>query len=545
MSSGNVLLTSSLGRVSSSSLGSFSSSSSGRGYINPLFAGEHPAHQYAEDTLSQRVHALTLAGDCLLLPEAPTSQRRARINAVSDVIDAMEADNPCDSGFNSSTSSVLKDLENTRYRVVQNVTETIQSFNEDPTTAGTALHSMNEHFEELLSPLGRKTTSRTREAVLELPFSEEKTLDHLSIVTALDLRTASNSKKEKEAADLKAAQYHLFEAALRVKKAAQPLLFYKAEELPKLPPLTATYMQACLEDDISIGSEMINEGGNAVIYPMTMAGQKYAVKKYISTHRTSAEEVKFGQKMDHPNVMSALAATKDLIIYPLGKKDLASYIQELHSLDTITKEQSRAFKQYLYDVAMGLAALEKEHLLHRDVKPGNMLIIENKEGSKAVVIDPDLVVDLESYQDEDYPQYNGTFDYCSPEMAKTFFGKVDLEEVKSSDVFAYGYGLFLTLKRKKVESPYVSFFNKTGKQSALSMRKKASLEERASQKDLTERRLSSSLDPDLRNHLDETGVIEFVMNKCLGPASERPSFSVIASILKTDLELSSKSAAKR
>jgi len=159
-------------------------------------------------------------------------------------------------------------------------------------------------------------------------------------------------------------------------------------------------------------------------------------------------EVKAAARLAHPNIVTAYdagehAGTHYLVMeYVLGR-DLAAIVKEKGALPL------RLAIDYVQQTARGLAYAHEHGVVHRDVKPGNLLL--NQEGMVKILdmglarlnenpIDAPVAMDITGTG-----QILGTIDYMSPEQA---------EDVHSadhrSDIYSLGCTLFYLLTRRPV-----------------------------------------------------------------------------------------------
>jgi predicted Ser/Thr protein kinase len=118
-------------------------------------------------------------------------------------------------------------------------------------------------------------------------------------------------------------------------------------------------------------------------------------------------------KLSHPNVVSVIDAGEDgghpyIVFEYVEGENLKQRIKRLGPLDT---QEALA---YAIEIARGLSVAHDRRMVHRDVKPQNVLI--DAEG-RAKVTDFGIARQLEQHGVTDTGRVLGTTDYVSPEQA--------------------------------------------------------------------------------------------------------------------------------
>lgn len=172
-----------------------------------------------------------------------------------------------------------------------------------------------------------------------------------------------------------------------------------------------------------------------------------AVKFLRGTDPQEAErlllEARLQARVDHPHVVKVHeVGTLD------GRPCIVLQLVEGHSLAELAPSLALAAKvELLRQVAEGLHAAHRQGLLHRDIKPGNVLVEQTAEGLRALVSDFGLARDQEGgFTRSGFPA--GTLDFMSPEQLLGR-GPLDLR----SDVYSLGATFYSLLSGR---SPYRS-----------------------------------------------------------------------------------------
>jgi serine/threonine-protein kinase len=153
------------------------------------------------------------------------------------------------------------------------------------------------------------------------------------------------------------------------------------------------------------------------------------------------QELLLARSVGHPNV----CRVHDLATSPYGPILVMEHItgQTLHSHIRRKKAQggytADEFRRIAHDVASGVAAIHQQGLVHGDLKPGNVMVTTNQDGSfgKAMVLDFGFAKERAraSGRRPGAPPDGGTPNYMSPERIRS--GGASPED----DVYALGLTL--------------------------------------------------------------------------------------------------------
>jgi serine/threonine protein kinase len=153
------------------------------------------------------------------------------------------------------------------------------------------------------------------------------------------------------------------------------------------------------------------------------------------------QELLLARSVGHPNV----CRVHDLAPSSYGPILVMEYItgQTLHTHIRRKKAQggytADEFRRVAHDVASGVAAIHQQGLVHGDLKPGNVMVTTNPDGSfgKAIVLDFGFAKERAraSARRPGAPPDGGTPNYMSPERIRS--GGASPED----DVYALGLTL--------------------------------------------------------------------------------------------------------
>jgi hypothetical protein len=197
---------------------------------------------------------------------------------------------------------------------------------------------------------------------------------------------------------------------------------------------------------------VLGRGGMGVVYlaQQPELGRKVAIKVIAPA---LASDPAYLERFKHESRLAAAIEHPNAIpIYEAGVADgeipyLVMRYVDGHDLATVIRregklEPSRAAR--IVEQVSG--ALDEAHaagLVHRDVKPGNVIVEERRGGEQAYLTDFGLTKQMDATSGVTATgRWVGTIDYASPEQIKA--GQVDAR----SDVYALGCVLFVALTGK-------------------------------------------------------------------------------------------------
>jgi serine/threonine protein kinase len=175
-----------------------------------------------------------------------------------------------------------------------------------------------------------------------------------------------------------------------------------------------------------------------------MLGRESAIK-VLPLHKSTQEstdnfrrEIRAQAKLDHPNLVRAFDAGEDgnvhyLVVEYVPGTDLRRLVR---SKGMLTVQQAA---HIIMQAARGLEHAHSRGLIHRDIKPGNILV--TTEGN-AKVSDLGLAGHLNE-TDERRGKIVGTADYLAPEQIRT-----PLDVTKVADIYSLGCTLYYAITGK-------------------------------------------------------------------------------------------------
>jgi serine/threonine protein kinase len=184
--------------------------------------------------------------------------------------------------------------------------------------------------------------------------------------------------------------------------------------------------------------ERIGEGGMAEVYKAldTILGRHVAIKVILPHHEHSErflkrfeQEARLLAKLSHPNVLK---------VFDFGEFDGAPYLVMEYISGGTLKQRMKGNRyswqdtlRLLTPVARALQSAHAEHVIHRDVKPSNILLANEREPMLSDFGIARLIQDDEATADLTGTGVLGTPEYMAPEQG---YGRAD----EKSDIYALG-----------------------------------------------------------------------------------------------------------
>lgn len=179
---------------------------------------------------------------------------------------------------------------------------------------------------------------------------------------------------------------------------------------------------------IRIGQEIARGSFGAVHQALDMlSGARYAVKRILCTNNgiRSAitpkieEEINVMRKLSHPNIVEYLgsqldAATQNLDIYMefVAGGSIATMIKEYGALSDVL------VSRFTRDILCGVAFLHENHIIHRDIKGGNVLISLGGQAKLADFGTAKNLAELNSIDKDTLKNIRGSVPWMAPEMVQ-------------------------------------------------------------------------------------------------------------------------------
>ena len=196
--------------------------------------------------------------------------------------------------------------------------------------------------------------------------------------------------------------------------------------------------------------KIIGRGGMGIVYEAEHKTMKHRVAIKVISSKVTADsstlrrffrEVEVAAKLSHPNIVTAIDANQS------GKKYyMVMELVQGEDLGVIVRRETVLTVPevigYMTQAAVGLAYAHNQGIIHRDIKPHNMLLDDD---GVLKILDMGLV-SLQRPQDSDddsitqHNQIIGTVDYMSPEQAE------DVHHVdQRADIYSLGCSIFRLL----------------------------------------------------------------------------------------------------
>ena len=194
-------------------------------------------------------------------------------------------------------------------------------------------------------------------------------------------------------------------------------------------------------------TDWIGQGGMGQVFKAVhdMLGRASAVK-VLPLHKTTPDaiesfrrEIRAQAKLDHANLVRAFDAGEDgnvhyLVVEYVPGTDLRRLVR---SKGRLTVQQAA---NIIKQSAEGLAHAHERNLIHRDIKPGNILVTPD---GTAKLSDLGLAFYLNDRSDPRAGKIVGTADYLSPEQIRT-----PNNITSNSDIYSLGCTLYYAVTGK-------------------------------------------------------------------------------------------------
>ena len=179
--------------------------------------------------------------------------------------------------------------------------------------------------------------------------------------------------------------------------------------------------------------------------------QKVAVKRVVADHFVLANrEIELLRSLQHPNLIRYFATESDdmfrYIAIELAEFTLADYVEGR------TEEIVIDCVQVLRESCLGLAHLHSLNVVHRDIKPQNILIslpLPPKNERKVMISDFGVskVLTSDQFSTEVSAQLKGTEGWIAPEVLKSKLERMTFKPSKPIDIFSMGCLFYYTLNK--------------------------------------------------------------------------------------------------
>ena len=194
-------------------------------------------------------------------------------------------------------------------------------------------------------------------------------------------------------------------------------------------------------------TDWIGQGGMGQVFKAVheMLGRECAIK-VLPLQKSNAEsisnfrrEIRTQAQLDHANLVRAFDAGEDgsvhfLVVEYIPGTDLRRLVRTKGHLDI--QQASNVIMQ----AANGLAHAHSHNLIHRDIKPGNILVTPD---GVAKLSDLGLAGYMHDPDDPRAGKTVGTADYLSPELIRA-----PTETTRSSDIYSLGCTLYYAVTGK-------------------------------------------------------------------------------------------------
>ncbi len=224
---------------------------------------------------------------------------------------------------------------------------------------------------------------------------------------------------------------------------------------PSSPSLTRSFVEGETIGDFTL-AHLIGQGGMGQVWEARQNSMHRSVAlKFLLPDRVDAQslelferEARAGGKANHPNLVRTLARGQtqgiEWIAQELveGSYSLRNAIEEFRREEQLPRDYYQRVAEFVRDVARGMQAAHAAGVIHRDLKPQNILI--DLQGQPKVA-DFGLARVIGDSLRSNAGEMGGTYQYMSPEQVTSQRTGLD----HRTDIFSLGVVLYelLTLRR--------------------------------------------------------------------------------------------------
>ena len=220
--------------------------------------------------------------------------------------------------------------------------------------------------------------------------------------------------------------------------------------------MSSTIKLGCVIENKYKIIKLIGEGGISYVYQAndihknTDVALKFLKKNLISSYVEDSirfkHEIKAISKLNHPNIIKIISAgdyenTPFVVMELIKGQNLSNYIKTNKNISIDN------FVKIIKTLSDTLSYVHSENLLHRDIKPTNIMLVNDKNKIKIKLLDFGIALIMELKNITDEQHIAGTFGYMSPEATGIIKKKVD----ERSDLYSVGVVFYKLLTK---ENPF-------------------------------------------------------------------------------------------